>query len=224
VVAISSVVIVGLIGAAVLAMAFAGGLVALALRRRGPGKPDIPAGMRPGPADEMLERRFIERFVGWNLVFVLFFAVWLPVYWLQEPDRNVLEQVQLTDRSVERGAKWFALTNEENPTGFGCARCHGDDAGGGETIFQGTIYPVPSLNNVCGRLTIEDDEETPNTDIRTTIMQGRAGTPMPSWSVRFAGPMNDQQIQDLINYLLTIQTVEGDANFCLNPPVPGEDS
>ena len=41
-------------------------------------------------------------------------------------------------------------------------------------------------------------------DIQTTIMEGREGTPMPSWSVRFAGPMNDQQIQDLLNYLTEI--------------------
>jgi hypothetical protein len=40
---------------------------------------------------------------------------------------------------------------------------------------------------------------------------------MPSWSVRYAGPLNDQQITDIINYVLSIQEVEFDQNVCLNP-------
>jgi hypothetical protein len=28
---------------------------------------------------------------------------------------------------------------------------------------------------------------------------------MPTWGVRYGGPMNDQQITDLVNYILTIQ-------------------
>lgn len=212
-VALSTPVVIGLIVAAVAALGFTAGIVALVLRRRPPAKPDIPPGMRPGPADEMLERRFIERFVGWNLVFVLLFAVWIPLVWLREPETNAADAVDLTQRSVERGEMWFAVAGAENPTGFGCARCHGEEAEGGETPFMEQAYPVPPLNNVCGRLTIEGPGQ-----IRDTIMQGREGTPMPSWSVRFEGAMNDQQIQDLINYLLTIQTVEGEDNLCLNPP------
>ncbi len=208
-VALSTIAIVSLVVGAIVALVFVASLVLLAVARRREARPDIPSGMRPGPADDVLERRLIERFIGWNLVFVLFFAVWLPIVWLREPDTNVEDAVELTDRSVERGAMWFALADENNPTGFGCARCHGPEAQGGLTPFMGDAYPVPSLVDVCGRLDLEQ--------IRTTIEQGREGTPMPSWSVRFQGAMNDQQIDDLINYLLTIQTVEPDANLCLNP-------
>jgi hypothetical protein len=38
---------------------------------------------------------------------------------------------------------------------------------------------------------------------------------MPSWSVRFAGAMTDQQINDVVNYILSIQTVPDDQNVCL---------
>jgi mono/diheme cytochrome c family protein len=38
-----------------------------------------------------------------------------------------------------------------------------------------------------------------------TIAQGRAGTPMPTWGLGYGGPMNDQQIADVINYLISIQ-------------------
>ena len=29
---------------------------------------------------------------------------------------------------------------------------------------------------------------------------------MPTWGIRYGGPMNDQQITDLVNYLLSIQS------------------
>ncbi|HYH28272.1 MAG TPA: hypothetical protein VEA19_05810, partial [Actinomycetota bacterium] len=58
--------------------------------------------------------------------------------------------------------------------------------------------------------------------IRDTIMQGREGTPMPSWSIRFEGPMNDQQIQDLINYIVSIQDVPDDQNLCRDPTLLNE--
>ncbi len=214
-IAVSNVAIISLVAGVVVALAFIGGIVALALRGREP-KPDIPAGMRPGPADEVLERRLIERFVGFNLIFVLFFAVWLPIAWLREPNTNQANAVELTERSVERGERWYAIADENNPLGFSCARCHGAEAEGGVVPFQGEAYPAPSLVEVCGRLTIDE--------IRTTLEQGRQGTPMPSWSVRFEGPMNDQQIDDLINFMLTIQEVPDEENLCLNPEAAEEEA
>ena len=44
---------------------------------------------------------------------------------------------------------------------------------------------------------------------------------MPSWSVRFAGAMDDQQINDLVNYILSIQKVPDKKNVCLNPVKAG---
>jgi mono/diheme cytochrome c family protein len=186
--------------------------------------------MRPGPADETLERRKVESLPGWGTLFVLFFTLWIPIQWLNEPRVNVADEGDAVERSVERGGRWYQVSSEENPTGFGCARCHGANAEGGTVSFtnpDGEVvpeYPVPPLVNVCERLTIEGAGH-----IRDTIMQGRQpNTPMPSWSIRFQGAMNDQQIQDLINYLLTIQNVPENVNRCLDPalatPSPGTPS
>ena len=41
--------------------------------------------------------------------------------------------------------------------------------------------------------------------VTTIITYGRANTPMPAWGVAGGGAMNDQQIQDLVTYLKTIQ-------------------
>ena len=223
--ALSTTAMLALIAAVLLGLAFAGGLILLSLRNRGDEKPDIPPGMRPGPSDEVLERRHIERTMAWGFVFMGVLALSVAWVWLREPDQNVDDAIELVVRAEERGERWFGLYDEANPLGFGCARCHGTEAEGGTVPFTSEdgefnpAYPVPPLNNVCGRLPIDDAEKV---DIKETIMQGRPGTPMPSWSVRFAGPMNDQQIQDLMAYIIKIQTVPDEENLCTNPAAAAE--
>lgn len=224
-VALSTPATIALVAGVLVALAFVGGLVFLAARGRPPRGPDIPPGMKPGPPDEVLERRHLERVMGYGIVFTLIFAIAVAVVWLNEPTQNVDDTVELIARSTHRGELWFEVPTDENPTGFGCAQCHGEEGQGGETIPfttpDGEQVPVspPSLNDVCGRLTIEGPGQ-----IRDTIAQGRPGTAMPSWSVRFAGPMNDQQIQDLINYIVAInqENVPEEENQCLNPPAGDE--
>jgi hypothetical protein len=48
------------------------------------------------------------------------------------------------------------------------------------------------------------------------ISEGRNA--MPSWSIRYAGALDDQQINDLVLYLvqLSSQNVPFDKNVCLN--------
>lgn len=233
--ALSTPATIALIAGVVIALAFVAGLIALTIRRRGDRGPDIPPGMQPGPADEVLERANLEKVMGWGILFVAIVALWLPALWLLEPGVNVDDAFELISRSEERGGRWYQVADEENPTGFGCARCHGEQAEGGTVPFttedgETIEYAVPKLTDVCGgpdagHPLISSEEAVE--DIRTTIEQGREGTPMPSWSVSYAGPMNDQQIIDLINHLLSIQTVQGEQNYCLNPstgaeePVPG---
>ena len=221
--ALSTAATVALIGGIIVVLAFIGGLVYMGLRRGPQRGPDIPPGMRPGPSDEILERRNLEKFMAWGVLFTLIFALNVALVWLFEPSTNVSDEIELVNRSVQRGKMWFELTSEENPTGFGCERCHGPEGQGGvvtpytnpdtgETI----MWQEPALNDVCSRLAIEGEG-----GIRETIMQGRPNTPMPSWSVRFAGAMNDQQIQDLINYIVQLneKTIgTGEDNLCLNPP------
>ena len=233
--ALSTAATVALVAGAVIGLAFVAGLILMAARRRGARGPDIPTGMRPGPPDEVLEQRHIDRTMARGVAFMLLIAPWLAVIWLLEPNQNVNDEVELMARSVERGEMWFQIANEENPTGFGCARCHGDQAEGGTVPFTTEdgefipAYPVPPLRDVCGGESTGHPLITDIQDIQTTIMEGRAGTPMPSWSIRFEGPMNDQQILDLINYLVEIneENVPDEQNVCTNPqagaatPEPG---
>ncbi|HEX8099385.1 MAG TPA: c-type cytochrome, partial [Actinomycetota bacterium] len=106
---------------------------------------------------------------------------------------------------------------EENQLGFNCERCHGPGLHGGQNFYNGSIVPVPNLTTVCGGEAYGHPLIKGLDDIINTIAQGREGTDMPSWSVRYAGAMNDLQIQDLVNYILSIQRIPPDKNVCLKP-------
>lgn len=186
------------------------------VRRRG-GRPSIPIGFRPAPSDDELETNVLERWQGWGLLVTLFMAVFLPAYWLYfEPAR--IDQAALEQRAamIVKGAKHFAKDDlATNPSGFNCARCHGADARGGvvakyrapgTTVDQLNI-PAPNLRAVFKRQMV-DQKKTAQEAYRfvyETIAKGRPGTPMPTWGLAYGGGLNDQQIEAVIDFLMSIQ-------------------
>jgi len=191
------------------------------------GAPDIPPAMQPAPSDADLEKSRLEKLQGYGVAFVVLFAVLLPLVWLKEPANNQAQEDALLQQSIERGAQSVQLFSEENQLGVGCVRCHGDNPvlGGGVNLYNGVRVNVPPLNTVCAGPNIPIHSAIHNIDdVRQTIMRGRAGTDMPSWSVRFQGALDDQQIQDILNYIVSIQDpkqVKPSWNVCTNTKAKG---
>ena len=71
-----------------------------------------------------------------------------------------------------------------------CAVCHGQDGQGriGATIAK----DWPSVR--------------PDLRVKSTIERGVAGTVMPGWSQDFGGPLSDDEIDDLVAYILTLSS------------------
>jgi mono/diheme cytochrome c family protein len=164
--------------------------------------PGAPPSRRPGPTDEALEGRLLETYQVAGVALTVFLAVLLPFLYLREPARMKAAATKEQSESVRLGHATF----EEF-----CARCHGNEAQGGTVkrfVAPGAKnaeprdVPAPNLREIASR--------NPDADVAKlawdTIQKGREGTPMPTWGVRYGGPMNDQQITDLVNYLLTIQS------------------
>ena len=168
-------------------------------RRAGPS---APPSRRPGPTDEALEGPLLERYQVAGVALTVFLALLLPFLYLREPVRQRAAAEKELTESVRLGRATF----EEF-----CARCHGPEAEGG--VVKRYVTPgvkgakpadvqAPNLHEVYAR--------HPDQDVATvawdTIQKGRPPTPMPTWGVRYGGPMNDQQITDIVNYLLSIQS------------------
>jgi mono/diheme cytochrome c family protein len=176
-------------------------VVALYNARQRAAAAGIPPSRRPGPTDEALEGPVLERFQAWGLVFTAFLAIFMPILYLREPARQQGAAEAFLEQSRERGEHTFAEF---------CARCHGTDARGGTVKrfkqpgnpeAEPADYPAPDLTKIYERHPGQRVADVAG----KTIREGRPGTPMPAWDVRNNGPMHDQQITDLINWLLTIQ-------------------
>jgi mono/diheme cytochrome c family protein len=194
-------------------------IVVLTLRNRARGRaPEVPYGMRPGPSDAALETPLLNRYQGWGVLVVAFLVVWFPIVWLLEPDTNFRQEEDLRTIAADRGARAVMPFSEENQFGVGCTQCHGPELKGGVIQAGGTYAYPPNLTNLCeGNLNGAHPAIATVDDIYQVLYEGRNA--MPSWSIRFRGALTDQQINDLVVYLIELssESVPFEDNICLNP-------
>jgi mono/diheme cytochrome c family protein len=164
--------------------------------------PSAPPSRRPGPDDEALEGPLLERYQVAGVALTVFLAILLPFLYLREPVRQRAAAEKELTESVRLGKATF----EEF-----CARCHGDEAEGGTVkryVTPGVKdakpadVQAPDLREIHSR----HPDEDPGAVAWEAIQKGRPPSPMPTWGLRYGGPMNDQQITDIVNYLLSIQS------------------
>jgi mono/diheme cytochrome c family protein len=213
-------ILIGLASGAALAILVIAGMASLRRPRRAP-ELDIPPGMKPGPSDPDLENPIRDKLYLWGTILVIAMALSVGAVFFTEPTTNKDDTELMLAQSIQRGHLTTLVGNEENQIGFNCERCHGPGLHGGQNVFNGAVVLVPNLQTVCGGAAFNHPQIKSLDDVVTTIAQGRDGTDMPSWSVRYKGAMDDQQIEDVVNYLLSIQGPVGhvpeDQNVCLHP-------
>ena len=201
------------IGLAIAIVAVGGWLVyifTITHRTAEPGSEiELAPNRRPYLSDDVLEGPRLDKALGWALGLMAVVAIGLPLYWLHEPSRQEGAVKGFDKRAIARGHDLFTPAPPPSDPGsrkphFGCSTCHGPNGEGGVTSYSlpGTNPPkqvqwqCPPLNTAV--LRYRDSELT------TIITYGRQNTPMPAWGVAGGGPMNDQQISDLVTYLHSI--------------------
>ncbi|MDP9441872.1 MAG: cytochrome c [Actinomycetota bacterium] len=186
--------------------------VFVASRQREPDEPpgseiELAPNRKPYFNDEVLEGPRLERALGWGLLLLVVTAIGPLVYWLNEPSRQAGAVAEFDRKAVERGRQLFQPTDSpEHGAHFGCATCHGSKGQGGVTSYSLTDYlgatrkvewEAPPLDTALLKFDAKE--------IRSILVYGRANTPMPAWGIEGGGPMNDQQIDDLVAYIGSIQ-------------------
>jgi mono/diheme cytochrome c family protein len=185
-----------------------------------------PANLTKFLDDDDLEGRRLERVLGWSLLFVLVVAISLPVYFLVEPNRQVQADDAFLERSIERGAILYANSSSpayDSTKSLLCANCHGTKLEGGAAPF--VLQPEADL---CLKAQNQGNREVPEClpqqvsweapaldtallrydkdQVRQILNYGRPGSPMPAWGVVSGqGVLNEQSIDDLVNYLASLQ-------------------
>ena len=166
---------------------------------------ELAANRKPYLDDEQLEGPRLERVQLYGVLLLFVTVVALPLYWVLEPSRQAGAQEGWYKRFASWGGQLFEPTAEG---GFNCAGCHGGMAAvGGEAPFTVTDpvtglvnqvnWKAPALNTVMYRF---DEDE-----VRFILNYGRPFSPMSPWGLVGGGPMNDQQISNLIEYMKSIQ-------------------
>lgn len=193
------------LGGLILTLAVLGAIVWLTflvnqsrVRRR---REAAPQNLSPFLTDDELESTRLNRVLVSALVATAVLAIVMPIYYLNETGRQEHAAEVFDEIAVERGHEWYLE--------FQCGNCHGADGGGGAASYieprsgLGTTWAAPSINDVLYRYDASE--------VRFWLVYGRQGSPMPAWGVEGGGPMNSQQIDELIAYLEHIQISQEDA-------------
>ncbi len=170
---------------------------------------ELAPNRKPYYSDEELEGKRLERTQLAGVAMLVVLGVGLPLYWVHEPSRQDGAIEEFDKQFVGWGARDFAATADG---GFNCAGCHGGMKGvGGVAAYTitdqrtGEVRPVawkaPAINTVVYRFS--------DSEIKFILVYGRPFSPMSPWGVEGGGPMNDQQINDLISYLHSIAIPRG---------------
>jgi len=170
-------------------------------RRRRRRPEETPANLQPYLSDDELETSRVTRVLNSAVVAAAVLAIAMPVYYVNEGNRQAAATEKIQEQNVEEGEKWF--------TNFSCINCHGPGGTGGAAPFTearsglDVSWTAPSINDVLLRY---DESE-----LRYWIVNGRAGTPMPAGGLNSGGAMTDQEIDQVIAYLKSVQITQGDA-------------
>jgi mono/diheme cytochrome c family protein/plastocyanin len=120
-----------------------------------------------------------------NVMIILMFLllIVLGVYALFDPIREQQAAATQTDLLGQRGAALYVAN---------CRPCHGD-------VGQGRIGPALNRPDLRDPAKLAQNQAF----VMDTIECGRVGTLMPTWGQQFGGPLDDEQVRDLVT-LITI--------------------
>jgi mono/diheme cytochrome c family protein len=161
---------------------------------------ELAPNRKPYLPDEELEGRKLDRALGFALVLLTVIGVALPLYWLYEPARQVGAEEGEQDKFVSRGERIY-------DEGANCAACHGPEGVGGVASYtisnadgefvKQVDWKAPALNTVLYRYS--------EAEVLEILTYGRKNTPMPAWGVDGGGPLTTQQLDNLVDYLESVQ-------------------
>lgn len=174
-----------------------------------------------GPKRNWFQRLMVHQFSSEQRALygtLIFFATIMAVGWvmLNEPARLDAYTDQFDGRSIQRGALIYANN---------CSSCHGpfgqgapgvapninsveffDGTRQAEVAWAGTWYDYVELTIAAGR----------------PVMAAGWANPMPTWGQQFGGPLRNDQVIDITNYVMNwseywVCTAE-DPDDCPEPP------
>ena len=168
---------------------------------------ELAPNRRTMPDDDELEGPRLEKVQAFGVLMLLVMALVLPVYWMLEGGRRSGAEMSFSQDAIDRGE---SLAAEQE-----CTNCHGADLGGArfapvvldigyqfadrDSFIINTTWEGPSLDDVFIRFDTDAVTLDETSEVRQILVYGRGV--MPAWGLEGGGPLNDQQIDDLVAWL-----------------------
>lgn len=167
---------------------------------------ELAPNLKPYLDDDELETRKLDRTLQLGLAGLVLVGVGLPAYWLAEPGRQEGAIAEFQRVAESRGERVYT-------TGAQCNSCHGPEGVGGlapytildeDNEFVAQVqWKAPALDTVLLRYSKEE--------VKFILDYGRPFSPMPAWGTPGGGPMTEQQLKNVIEYLGSIQLTPDEA-------------
>jgi mono/diheme cytochrome c family protein len=161
---------------------------------------ELAPNRKPYLSDDELETTKLDRTLTAALALLAIISIAVPMYWLYEPARQAGAVKMFEETAIRQGEEIYTTTAN-------CAECHGPEGVGGVKAtpilndngqFVAQVnWQAPALNNVMYRYSREE--------VLDILNYGRGNTPMPAWGAPGGGPLTEQQLTDVIDYLTSIQ-------------------
>jgi len=179
---------------------------------------ELAPNRKPYYSDEELEGKKLNLALFSAAGLLAIIGVALPLYWLAEPGRMDGARDMYQETFERRGLELYE-------TGAQCVTCHGGNGSGGSATFiindqngqfvDQVAWIAPALDNVLYRYTEEG--------VRYVLNYGRPGTPMAAWGGPGGGPLTTQQVDNIIDYLWTVQRSPEEVRATMDDAVKGID-
>ena len=151
--------------------------------------------------NEGLENDRLTRVLGAAVIAAAVLAIVMPIYFVNESSRQEAAAEEIREEYLHFGEEWWQK--------FECTSCHGPDAGGGAAEITEdrsgltASWSAPSVNDVFYRYNEEE--------VRHWIVNGRSGSPMPAAGLEGGGAMTVQEIDQVVEYLKSLQISQMEA-------------
>jgi mono/diheme cytochrome c family protein len=148
-----------------------------------------------------------------GVILVTALAAFTVVYWLTDaPRRESLAAEH--EAELEAYGEVIFSDDPSEPAAVGCARCHGPEGMGGPVPNDPNGRMAPSLHtaSLADKLRVNPHYVRLAVSYGGVVVSGNVNSPMPAWSYEVGGPLNEQQIEAVVNL------VEGWAQEAANAP------
>ncbi len=135
-----------------------------------------------------------------GVILVTLVSIFTVAYWLTDESRREARGTQHEEELVPLGEIVFSVDNTE-PTAAGCARCHGAEGEGGPipNDSDGRIAPSLHTTSLAEKLRVNPNYVHLVVSYGGVVVSGNVRSPMPAWSYEVGGPLNEQQLEAVVN-------------------------